>query len=78
MSVPKLDLAARLMPPLRPQYFESGGQVGDVAPRQGTAGATGGRSIAVTINAAAGDILSRENIRRLIIPVLEEEQRNSR
>jgi hypothetical protein len=78
MKVPKLDFAALMAPPPKIAHFADGGYVGD-APRAGYANAPAAPStLTVNINANAGDILSRDNIRRLIVPVLQELQKSSR
>ena len=74
MQVPRLDLAAMFAPPARVAHFAQGGLVGgsSSAPK---GGGVGGGSITVNIKANAGDLLSAENVRRFIVPVLREAQR---
>jgi hypothetical protein len=78
MRIPKVDLDALFAPPPRPAYFASGGYVGGAPSAGATPSAAGGsRDIHVTINANAGDILSKENVRRFIAPVLEDLMKKS-
>jgi hypothetical protein len=76
MKVPKLDLDAALMPP-RPAYMSGGGYVGEAPMRTQPSAAGASRSISVTVNANPGDILSANNVKRFIVPVLEEAMRKS-
>lgn len=80
MRVPKFELAAVLAPspPPRPRHFADGGFVGSMSATVAKNATVGSRSLNVTINANAGDLLSTENVRRLLVPTLEDLMRKSR
>lgn len=81
MRIPREALARLVAPPARPRYFADGGMVTASAgssPMPAPSFEPGTSSINVTINAAAGALLSEENVRRYIIPQIEKVQRKRR
>lgn len=76
MRLPRLALQTLFAPPQVPR-FAYGGPVGAASPaRQRSAPAAAG-GISVNINASAGDLLSADNVRRFIVPVINDMMRRS-
>ena len=76
MQVPRAALQNMLAPP-QVRRFAMGGPVSFSAPERGMA-AAGGNSVTVNVNASAADLLSADNVRRWIIPVLDGINKRSR
>lgn len=76
MMIPRDQLRAMVAPP---RGYATGGPVLPMRPASTSpAGASAPGGIAVTIQANAGDILSAENVRRFIVPALDDIMRRSR
>lgn len=80
MRVSRESLAGMLRGPRAPQsprYYADGGPVASAGASTSSETATsgGGRQVTININAAAGAILTPENVRRLIVPVLRDDER---
>lgn len=58
--------------------FAFGGEVGFGVPERGMPGAGGAKNYTINVNASPGDLLSADNVRRWIIPAIDDIQRRTR
>lgn len=79
MMLPRERLAGMLRGPVAPQVqrFAEGGPVGGVqASASGASGSSGG-AVTINVTAAAGALLTRENVERLVVPVVRDAMRRA-
>lgn len=76
MAIPR-DVLADIVSPPRVKYFSTGGPVDRAIPALPAVGGRG-NTYQININAAAGDLLSPENVRRFIVPVINDMEKRSR
>jgi TP901 family phage tail tape measure protein len=79
MRIPRATLAGMFAPPAVRRFAEGGPVGGSVQTVQSAgSGATSGNTYSINVNAAAGALLSEENVRRFILPVIERIERRAR